>query len=134
MRLKGYSSIDDIADWLEQLARQSGDKRFERALRELRRPAAAGQRSPATEKAIRGRDDAIREAASFYLGSRWSRCKQLHEMLLQYETTTWRLFDHRLEQMPEAYANTPKAGAFAALRSGQRVPGRRRLQAILKGA
>lgn len=125
-------ALDDLVELLDRLARQSGDRRFTRASRELQRPAGAGQRSPATEKALRDRDDAIRQAATFFVGSRWRRCQQLHKFLSHYEATAWRLFDRHLEQMPPSYRDTRNAGAFVVLRTGQSVPGPRRLQAILR--
>jgi hypothetical protein len=123
-------TINDIAEWLAALAFHSGDQRYKRACRELQRPSA-GQRSPATEEALRIRDEAIREMATFYQGSRWSRCQEVHKALRHYETTAWRLVDRHLEEMPTAYRGTPFAEAFRVLRAGQGVPGPRRLHAII---
>ncbi|RWP72376.1 hypothetical protein [Mesorhizobium sp.] len=130
--LTSHSSPGELAEALDVLAARTGDRRFERARRELLRPCA-GQRSPATSKAIAQRDEAIREMSTFCLGSRWSRSQEIHKLLLRYSTTTWRFGDDRLEEMPSRYLQTPYAGAFAVLRSGQPVPGPRQLHKILKG-
>ncbi|RWO94584.1 MAG: hypothetical protein EOQ98_30430 [Mesorhizobium sp.] len=117
---------------LEDAAKRTGDRRYERALRELLKPSP-GQRSPATERAIRQRDEAIRDMATFFPDcSQWAKCQKIHQLLLRYDATGWRRGDDRLEQMPARYLQTPYAGAFAVLQSGQPVPGPRQLQRILQ--
>jgi len=124
-------SLAELAAALGEAAKRTGDRRYERALRELLKPAP-GQRSPATERALRERDDAIRDMATFFGGSRRSKCQQVRQKLHHYATTAWKYGDDRLEAMPITYRQTPNAGAFQVLRSGAPVPGLKQLQRILQ--
>ncbi|TIW07818.1 MAG: hypothetical protein E5V66_29525 [Mesorhizobium sp.] len=129
--LTSAADPDELAEELEALAARTGYPHFVKLAKAARRPGP-GQRSPTTERAIADRDVGIREIATFCTGSRWAKCQQVSKLLRHYETTTWRLHDFRLEDMPKAYSGTPFAGAFAALKSGQPMPGLRHLQRILK--
>jgi hypothetical protein len=124
-------TLDELVAALDEAAKRTGDRRYRRAVRELLKPLP-GQRSPATELALRERDEAIRDMATFFKGSRRDRCRQVQQKLLEYETTLWKRGDKLLEAMPVGYRQTPKAGAFAVLRSGQSVPGLKQLQRILR--
>ncbi len=85
------------------------------------------------EAAIRKRNAALRELAECLCsdGSATALARQVHRLTVRYAGTSWNR-DRRRDDMPGAYAGTPKACLWRAFTSGAAMPVcERQLRSIL---
>lgn len=87
------------------------------------------------EKAIRTRDEAIRELARAHLSSATTsrRAREIHCLAQRYAGTSWPR-DRLRNEMPAAYADTAKQYLWLAFKSGAKMPvSDRHLRSVLAG-
>jgi len=85
------------------------------------------------EEAIRNRDEALRALAAELDPSlsTTARAREVRAMTLRYAASAWR-HDRERDEMPPAYAGTPKEQLWRAFRSEASMPlGERQLRTIL---
>lgn len=85
------------------------------------------------EEAIRSRDAALRTLAATLDPdlSTTARAREVGSLTVRYAASTWR-HDRERDDMPPAYAGTPKEQLWRAFKSGAAMPlGERQLRTIL---